>query len=623
MASQKALSTMSNPDRMDPRLPDLAAAQQALRSTFGFADFRPGQGAIIETVLAGADVLAIMPTGSGKSLCYQLPALLRDGLTVVVSPLIALMRNQVAQLKSYGVAAASLNSANDFDENRQITERLAGGELRLVYVSPERLAKPGTLALLKRANVRLLAVDEAHCISQWGHDFRPEYLALGLAQAELGGVQTVAFTATADTATRADILGKLFRRDPTVFVHGFDRPNLRLRMRAKTSGRGQIMDFVRAHFGQSGIIYCGSRRKTEKIADFLRESGANALPYHAGLDPALRSRHQDMFLQEDGVVMVATVAFGMGIDKPDVRFVLHADLPSNIESYYQEIGRAGRDGLPADTLTLYGMGDIRLRRMQIDQREASDEQKRVDRKRLNALVGLCESARCRRQVLLDYFGEAAQPCGNCDICLEGAEVVDGTIAAQKALSAMVRTGERFGTEHLANLLCGEGTEAILKFGHDRLPTFGVGKEHAKPGWRSIFRQLHGAGLIALDITGYGHWTLTQEGRHVLKGGATFALRKDTLKPKRGAVRDANSAALPETADADPSLFDALKRRRLELARDRGVPAYLVFADKSLIDMARRKPRTPAAMSQVHGMGEMKLAQYGHVFLEMIRRHLGG
>jgi ATP-dependent DNA helicase RecQ len=606
----------------------LLAAQETLRSTFGFEDFRPGQGAIIETVLAGADVLAIMPTGSGKSLCYQLPALLRDGLTVVVSPLIALMRNQVAQLKSYGIAAASLNSTNDFDQNREITEQLGRGALRLVYVSPERLAKPDTLALLKRAKVGLLAVDEAHCISQWGHDFRPEYLALGNAQAALGGVQTVAFTATADTATRGDILAKLFRRDPTVFVHGFDRPNLRLRMRAKTSGRGQIMDFVRAHFGQSGIIYCGSRRKTEKIADFLRDGGVNALPYHAGLDSALRSRHQDTFLQEDGVIMVATVAFGMGIDKPDVRFVLHADLPSNIESYYQEIGRAGRDGLPADTLTLYGMGDIRLRRMQIEEREASDEQKGVDRKRLNALVGLCESVGCRRQILLGYFGETAPPCGNCDVCLDGVEMVDGTIAAQKALSAMVRTGERFGTEHLTNLLCGESTEAILKFGHERLPTFGVGKEHGKSEWRSIFRQLHGAGLIALDVDSYGRWTMTPEGRQVLKGAATFALRKDVLKPMRRTARDAGGAApgsavLADTKDADPGLFEALKRRRLALAKERGVAAYLVFADKSLIDMARRKPKTPAEMRQVHGMGEVKLAQYGHVFLEVIRQHLGG
>jgi ATP-dependent DNA helicase RecQ len=410
---------------MDPHTPNLAAAQMALRSTFGFADFRPGQSAIIESVLAGADVLAIMPTGSGKSLCYQLPALLRDGLTVVVSPLIALMRNQVAQLAGYGIAAASLNSANDLVENRQIAERLLRGGLRLVYVSPERLAQPDTIALLKRAGVGLLAVDEAHCISQWGHAFRPEYLMLGAAQSEFGGVQTVAFTATADAATRADIRAKLFRRDPTVFVHGFDRPNLRLRMRPKTAGTSpmtagtdQIIDFVRTHPGQSGIVYCGSRRKTEDIADFLRESGVNARAYHAGLDHTLRSRHQDMFLSEDGVVMVATIAFGLGIDKPDVRFVLHADLPANIEAYYHEIGRAGRDGLPAETLMLYGMGDMRLRRMQIAQSGACDEQKGIDRKRLDALVTLCESATCRRQSLLGYFGEAAPPCGNCDICLE-------------------------------------------------------------------------------------------------------------------------------------------------------------------------------------------------------------
>jgi ATP-dependent DNA helicase RecQ len=410
---------------MDPQMANLAAANETLRSTFGFDDFRPGQSAIIESVLAGADVLAIMPTGSGKSLCYQLPALLRHDLTVVVSPLIALMRNQVAQLKRFGIAAASLNSANDFEQNRQITERLAGGGLRLIYVSPERLAQPETLALFKRAKVGLLAVDEAHCISQWGHAFRPEYLALGSARAELGGVQTIAFTATADTATRADIVGKLFCRDPIVFVHGFDRPNLCLRMRAKavdrgqrTSGRDQIMDFVRAHPGQSGIIYCGSRRKTEEVADFLRESGTNARAYHAGLEPTVRARNQDMFLGEDGVVMAATIAFGLGIDKPDVRFVLHADLPANIESYYHEIGRAGRDGLPADTLTLHSAADIRLRRIQIAQSQASDAQKSIDRKRLEALVTLCESAHCRRQNLLAYFGEAAPRCGNCDVCLE-------------------------------------------------------------------------------------------------------------------------------------------------------------------------------------------------------------
>jgi ATP-dependent DNA helicase RecQ len=601
---------------------DLAAAQRTLRTTFGFDAFRPGQADIVSAVLDGSDVLAVMPTGSGKSLCYQLPALVRDGLTVVVSPLIALMRNQVAQLNALGVAAAALNSANDPAENRSILDRMARGELRLVYVAPERLVKAETLELLQRAKVALLAVDEAHCISQWGHDFRPEYAALGAVQTKLGGVQTVAFTATADAATRTDILAKLFSRPPAVFVHGFDRPNLRLAMQAKAGGRKQIADFVKAHQGQSGIIYCASRRKTEELAEYLRDSGVKALPYHAGMEGAARSRNQDVFLQDDGIVIAATVAFGMGIDKPDVRFVLHADMPANIESYYQEIGRAGRDGLPADTLTLYGMGDIRLRRMQIDESDSSDEQKRVDRQRLNALVSLCESPRCRRQTLLEYFGETTEPCGNCDFCCDGAEVIDGTIAAQKALSAMVRTGERFGTEHLTNILLGDGTEAIVKFGHDRLPTFGVGKEYGKQEWRSIFRQLHGAGVIALDITGYGTWTLTDAGRRVLKGAAKIDLRKDTLKPvrKKAARAAANAAALADGGVGDTALFEALKRRRSALAKEQRVPAYVVFADKTLIDMARRKPATAAEMSAVHGVGEAKLRQYGEVFLDTIRQH---
>ena len=605
-----------------PGMSDLIAAEKTLRSTFGFEAFRPGQAEIVETIIAGNDVLAIMPTGSGKSLCYQLPALLRGNLTLVVSPLIALMRNQVAQLRGYGIAAAALNSANEPLENRQIVEQMARGELRLLYVAPERLAKADTIAMLKRANVGLLAVDEAHCISQWGHDFRPEYLTLGKVQAELGGVQTVAFTATADAGTRADILGKLFPNEPAVFVHGFDRPNLRLMMQAKNTSGRQIADFVRAHSGQSGIVYCRSRRKTEELAEDLRRAGVNALPYHAGLESGLRSRHQDIFLQEDGVVVVATVAFGMGIDKPDVRFVMHADLPANIESYYQEIGRAGRDGLPADTLTLYGMGDIRFRRMQIDDSGASDEQKRIDRQRLNALVSLCESPRCRRQTLLSYFGETAEPCGNCDFCCDGAEVVDGTIEAQKAMSAILRTGERFGTEHLANLLCGDVTEAILRFGHDRLPTFGVGKDHGKTEWRSIFRQLNAAGIIMLDLAGYGRWNVTDAGRQVLKGAAPFVLRKDTLKPRRKAARGAAAAAaLAEGGEADVALFEALKKRRIELAKEQQVPAYVVFADRSLLDMARRKPKTRAEMSQVHGVGEAKLAQYGEVFLAVIRQHV--
>jgi ATP-dependent DNA helicase RecQ len=602
---------------------DLAATQQTLRSTFGFEAFRPGQSEIVSTILDGSDVLAVMPTGSGKSLCYQLPALLRDGLTVVVSPLIALMRNQVAQLTANGVAAAALNSANDPTENRAILDRIARGELRLVYVAPERLLKTDTLDFLKRAKVALLAVDEAHCISQWGHDFRPEYAALGTVQAALGGVQTVAFTATADAATRADILQKLFKKPPAVFVHGFDRPNLRLAMQAKTGSRKQVTDFVEAHRGQSGIVYCASRKKTEKIADYLREADINALAYHAGMEPALRSRHQDIFLQEDGVVVVATIAFGMGIDKPDVRFVLHADMPANIESYYQEIGRAGRDGLPSETLTLYGLADIRLRRLQIDDSDAPDAQKRVERQRLNALVSLCESPRCRRQTLLAYFGEpVAKPCGHCDVCCDGAELIDGTIAAQKALSAIVRTGERFGTEHLANVLIGDDTDAVLRFGHDCLPTFGVGKEYGKQEWRSIFRQLHGAGIIALDVTGHGTWSVTDAGRRVLKGADKVTLRKDTLKPATKKAKRAviNAAALADGKPGDPALFEALRQRRFALAKAQGVAAYVVFADKTLIDMAQKKPTSIAEMATVFGVGDAKLRQYGDVFLDVIRAH---
>jgi ATP-dependent DNA helicase RecQ len=599
---------------------DLATAQQALRTTFGFEAFRPGQAEILSAILDGRDVLAVMPTGSGKSLCYQLPALIREGLTVVVSPLIALMRNQVAQLRGYGVAAAALNSANDSSENRAILDRIVRGEVRLVYAAPERLVRSDMLDLLKRAKVGMLAVDEAHCISQWGHDFRPEYAELGAVKAALGGVQTIAFTATADAATRTDIVAKLFSKPPAVFVHGFDRPNLRLAMSVKAGGRKQVTDFVKNHVGQSGIVYCSSRRKTEDLAQYLYDNGVKALPYHAGMEPQLRSRHQDIFLQDDGVVMVATVAFGMGIDKPDVRFVLHADMPANIESYYQEIGRAGRDGLVADTLTLYGMGDIRLRRLQIDDSDSSDEQKRVDRQRLNALVSLCESPRCRRQTLLGYFSETAEPCGNCDFCCDGAEVIDGTIAAQKALSAIVRTGERFGTEHLANVLIGESSEAVEKFGHDRLPTFGAGKEYSRQEWRSIFRQLHGAGVIALDITGYGTWSVTETGRRVLKGAAKVTLRKDTLKPatRKNARAAANAAALADGAPGDQALFEALRKRRSALAKEQGVAAYVVFADKTLIDMARRKPITLGEMATVHGIGAAKLRQYGDIFLDVVR-----
>jgi ATP-dependent DNA helicase RecQ len=602
---------------------DLAAARNILRTVFGFAEFRTGQSEIIETILAGRDVLAVMPTGSGKSLCFQLPALMRDGLTIVVSPLIALMRNQVAQLRGYGIAAASLNSSNDFDENRTILEQIARGELRLAYVAPERLARPETIALFKRANVGLLAVDEAHCISQWGHDFRPEYLTLSTLKDQLGGLQTVAFTATADAATRTDIQSRLFREPPRVFVHGFDRPNLRLAMSARDNGRSQLKYFISKHRGESGIVYCASRKDTEDVAGHLRGEGFNALHYHAGMEPNDRARSQDRFLQEDGVVMAATIAFGMGIDKPDVRFVCHNNMPNNVESYYQEIGRAGRDGLPADTLTLFSTGDIALRRRQIDENNASDEQKLVDRLRLSALVALCESPRCRRQTLLSYFGETGTaPCGNCDVCDGRVEVIDGTIAAQKAMSAIVRTGERFGTEHLINILLGEETDAIRNFRHNALPTFGVGKEFKRNDWRSIFRQLYAAGLLSLEITGYGRWRVPPEGWAVLKGKAKVELRKDAVTaPRAGkkAERKAAAAATLGGADSvDHALFEKLRACRSALAKAQAVPAYVILPDRSLLDMARRKPATLTEMGAIHGVGEAKLRQYGEQFLSVIR-----
>src|SRR5918995_1447985 len=491
-----------------------ANASSLLHSVFGFNAFRPGQEEIVDAVLAGENVLAVMPTGSGKSLCYQLPAIARPGLTLVVSPLIALMRDQVRALTAAGVAAGSLNSSNDPAENSRVMGLLRRRELRLLYVAPERLARPDTVEMLAESDVAMMAIDEAHCVSQWGHDFRPEYLSLGNVARQIGGrLQTLAFTATADAPTRNDIVDKLFANPPRVFVRSFDRPNLRLA-------------FVRSHEAESGIIYCASRRKVEELAEALKAAGVNALPYHAGLDKGVRDNNQDAFQQQDGVVMTATVAFGMGIDKPDVRFVCHADLPANVEAYYQEIGRAGRDGLPADTLTLYSLGDMQLRRLQIEQGESPDERKRIERQRLGALLALAEAPRCRRQTLLAYFGEASQPCGNCDLCQEGVELFDGTIDAQKAMSAVVRTGERFGMGHLVALLLGERTENILKFNHDRLPTFGVGAGRKAGEWRSIFRQLSATGLIAQDLMEHGRWWVTDEGWKVLKGQATIELRKD-------------------------------------------------------------------------------------------------
>lgn len=593
---------------------------QILHDVFGFSSFREGQEEIVRAILRGEDVLAIMPTGAGKSLCYQLPTLAREGLTLVVSPLIALMRDQVAALRHFGIEAGSLNSANDQAENRRVADVVREGRMRLLYASPERLANTATTEWLARSGVSLLAIDEAHCVSQWGHDFRPEYAMLGEVRQRLGNVQTIALTATADVATRNDIVQRLFETTPRLFIHGFDRPNLRLAMQAKEHTKRQLFAFLDKHRHESGIVYCASRDATEKLADSLNQAGYRALPYHAGMAQADRAKNQDIFLQEDGVVMVATVAFGMGIDKPDVRFVAHAALPKSIEAYYQEIGRAGRDGASADTLTLYGLDDMRLRRLQIEESEASDEQKRVERQRLNALVALCEAPRCRRQTLLAYFGESTEPCGNCDLCIEGVMSFDGTIEAQKLLSAIARTGERFGTEHLISILAGEETDAVRRFGHDKLKTFGVGRDRSKTEWRSILRQIYAAGLVTLELTEYGRWTITDKGVAVLKGLERIELRSDVLmKPSDRRRRRSRLEAQAVVPADDPLLMD-LKALRTRLAKEEGVPAYVIFSDRSLIDMAAKRPTLRATFGEIHGVGQAKLERYADAFLTVLRAH---
>ena len=601
----------------------LDSARALLHSVFGFNDFRPGQEEIVRAVLDGENVLTVMPTGSGKSLCYQLPAIARPGLTLVISPLIALMRDQVRALTAAGVAAGSLNSSNEPAENARVMSLLRSEELKLLYVAPERLSRPDMVEMLADSNVVMMAIDEAHCVSQWGHDFRPEYLTLGNLARQIGGrLQTMALTATADGPTRGDIVDKLFSESPRTFVRSFDRPNLRLAFKPKDRSSKQVLAYVRDHAGESGIVYCSSRRKVEELAEVLRKDGVNALPYHAGLDKSVRDRNQDRFQQEDGVVMTATVAFGMGIDKPDVRFVCHADLPGNVEAYYQEIGRAGRDGLPADTLTLYGMGDMQLRRMQIEQGDSSDERKRIERQRLNALLALAEAPRCRRQTLLAYFGEASETCGNCDLCLEGVERYDATVEAQKAMSAIVRTGERFGLEHLIAIVTGDATENVKKFNHDKLPTFGVGKDRKAGEWRSIFRQISAIGLIAQDMMEHGRWWVTDEGWKILKGEGRIELRKDlATSSAKGSRRDRKAAVASAIgSEADGALLDALKALRSKLAKAQNVPAYVVFSDRTLVELATHRPASPAAMREIHGIGDAKLERYWTAFLDVVQSH---
>ncbi|MCI4679374.1 DNA helicase RecQ [Rhodoblastus acidophilus] len=601
---------------------DLAAAKQILKKVFGFADFRPGQEEIVGAILSGAPVLAVMPTGSGKSLCYQLPALLGDGLTLVVSPLIALMRDQVGQMCALGVPAATLNSQTSEEEAAKIWRDIRAGALKLLYVSPERLALDGLTEALSHARVSRVAVDEAHCICEWGHDFRPEYRLIRESVEKIGAVQAIAFTATADSAMRAEIAERLFASPPKVFVHSFDRPNIALKFAAKDQPRKQLLRFLSARRGQSGIVYCASRAGTERLAEFFAGQSFETIVYHAGLDQARRNANQDRFLREDGVIAFATIAFGMGVNKPDVRFVAHADMPSSIESYYQEIGRAGRDGLPAETLTLYGLEDMALRRRQIDEKDLGDERRRFEHQRLSALGALCEAAACRRQILLGHFNEQAPPCGACDFCRGEILVRDGAIEAQKALSAVYRTGQRFGLNYLSDLLTGADNEALRRNGHDALKTFGVGADRTKQDWASTFRQLFAAGALRTASAEHGGFALTEKGEAILRGREGFMLRDDPPREKAPrqtskTARDAAAAGARETTPGENQIFEALRKLRREIARDEGVAAYLVFADRTLLEMAERRPATLDALRGIYGVGERKIALYGEPFLEAI------
>ncbi len=590
----------------------MTQATALLRDVFGFDAFRPGQEEIVDAVTNGRDVLAIMPTGGGKSLCFQLPALIRSGITVVISPLIALMRDQVRALQEAGVCAGALTSANTPEESDAVWDAMAQGRLKLLYIAPERLASSAALAMLRRADISLLAVDEAHCVSQWGHDFRPDYLRIGELRRALD-VPVAAFTATADSETQQEIKAKLFGDvEPLTFLRGFDRPNLHLAFVVKDGPRRQIMDFAGARRGLSGIVYCGTRAKTEALARALSEDGHAACHYHGGMDADDRREVESRFQREDGLIVVATVAFGMGIDKPDIRWVAHADLPKSIEAYYQEIGRAGRDGAPAETLTLFGPDDIRLRRSQIDEGLAPPERRMADHARLNALLGLAESLGCRRQTLLGYFGEDSQPCGNCDLCDTPAPIFDGTTAVRKALSAILRTDESFGAGHLIDILTGTLTGKVRARRHDDLPTFGVGTEYDRRQWQAIFRQMLGRDLVRPDPARHGALRMTEAARPILRGEDSISLRQDTVRKadRRPAVRQLVN-------EEDAPLLSALKAKRRALAEAAKVPAYVIFNDKTLIEMAETRPDSLDAMARVNGVGNKKLERYGREFLEVI------
>jgi ATP-dependent DNA helicase RecQ len=586
--------------------------QALLAQVFGFQAFRPGQEEIVRAVIAGRDTLAIMPTGGGKSLCFQLPALCLPGLTVVISPLIALMRDQVRALREAGVEAGALTSGNTEEETEAVFQAIDDGRLKLLYMAPERLASGAATALLRRARVGLIAVDEAHCVSQWGHDFRPDYLRIGELKRALG-VPLAAFTATADEETRAEIVTRLFDGGtPETFLRGFDRPNIHLAFEPKDQPRQQILAFAAARKGQSGIVYCASRAKTEALARALSEAGHLACHYHGGMEAEDRRIVEARFQREDGLIVVATVAFGMGIDKPDIRWVAHADLPKSIEGYYQEIGRAGRDGAPAETLTLFGPEDIRLRRTQIDEGLAPPDRKAADHARLNALLGLAEATGCRRQQLLGYFGEAAEPCGNCDLCDTPPELFDATDAVRKALSAALRTDESYGAGHLIEILLGAANDKIRARGHDRLPTFGVGRDLTRQQWQAVFRQMMGHDLIRPDATRHGALVMTERARPILRGEEPITLRLDLIRKAK-----ARPVVRALVSDEDAPLLSALKAKRRALSEAAGLPAYMIFPDRTLIEMAEVRPANMDQMARITGVGAKKLDSYGAAFLEVI------
>ena len=599
--------------------PTRKTALRILQKTYGYDSFRGQQVEVIEHVISGKNAFVLMPTAAGKSLCYQIPALCRNGVGVIISPLIALMQDQVDALQQLGIKAAAINSSISSANLRETAEKIRNGYIDMVYVAPERLFMEDFLNLLEQSPVALFAIDEAHCVSQWGHDFRPHYTQLSLLATRFPDVPRIALTATADAPTRKDIIECLSLSDGQSFIAGFDRPNIHYSIVIKDNPKQQILRFIKEnHLNDSGIVYCLSRKNTDDMAAWLCEQGFKALPYHAGLSSEVRTRHQERFLQEDKIVMVATIAFGMGIDKPDVRFVAHMTIPKNIEAYYQETGRAGRDGLPANALMVYGISDAAMQRGFIEAGGAPDNQKRIEHQKLNALLGLCEAAGCRRQIILEYFGDSGKACNNCDTCQTPPETFDGTIAAQKAMSCVYRTGQRFGVNYLIDVLMGKQDGRIESFRHDKISTFGIGTYTSKTEWQSIFRQLIAQNLLIVDIAEHSGLKITTKGQDFLKEKKTISLRKYTrkIRKKRSFANDATPLL-----EEDRDLFAALKSARLALAKAQNVPSYVIFHDKTLREMAAIKPSSLTDLAQVHGMGERKMERYGRVFLEVIEQYV--